>query len=271
MIVLDEFLLRALLGGLATAAAAAPLGCVILWRRMAFVGATLAHAALLGVGMGLLLNIGAFEGVLALSLMLGIVISLAENNERLPSDTILNIMAHGSLALGLVVVSYLTGARVDLMALLFGDILALSWGDVIWCWCGALVVLALIGLIWNRLIAVIASADLAQLSGINVGRVRLAFGVMVALAVSIGMQAVGLVLVVAILVMPAAAARGFARTPIQMVGYAALMGALAVTSGLGLSMQVDWPTGPAIVVTALGLFLLSLLMQALRRQISTDP
>jgi zinc transport system permease protein len=261
---LDDFLIRAILGGVGVAAIAGPLGCFVVWRRMAYFGNALAHSALLGVGLGALLAIDLTVATVAVCLVLALLLVLLDRRRGLATDTILGILAHAALALGLVVLAFLESLRVDLMAYLFGDVLAVTRWDLLWIWAGGALVLGLLLGIWSALLRVTLDEELAVAEGVSAPGVRLAFMLLMALAVAIGMKIVGILLIVALLVIPPAAARQFARTPEQMAGLAVLAGVLAVLAGIGGSFVWDTPAGPSIVVAATALFVLSLLAGALR-------
>ena len=267
---LDDFLVRAVVGGIGVAAIAGPLGCFVVWRRMAYFGNALAHSALLGVGVGALLALDLTVSTVAICLLLAASLVLLELRRGLATDTILGILAHASLALGLIALSFMETLRVDLMAYLFGDVLAVTRGDLAWIWGGgALVLCALLGM-WSWLLRITLDEELATAEGVPTRAVRLAFMLLMALAVAIGMKIVGILLIVALLVIPPAAARQFARTPEQMAGLAVLAGALAVLGGLGSSLVWDTPAGPSIVAAATVLFVLSLAGAALRSRASGE-
>ena len=264
---MDDFLFRALLGGLGVAAVAGPFGCFVVWRRLAYFGDTLAHSALLGVALGFLLELDLNLAVVAICMLLALLLFLLQQREGLAGDTLLGILAHSSLAVGLVVVGFQQTLRIDLMAYLFGDILAVTRLDLAWIWGGGLLMLTLLWRLWRPLLAVTVSPELAEVEGVPVRRVQLAFVLLMALLVAIMMKIVGLVLVTSLLIIPAAAARSLARSPEQMALLAVGVGALAVGGGLWVSLRWDAPAGPAIVVSAALLFVLSL---GLERLLSAD-
>ena len=234
---LDDFLVRAMLGGIGVAALAGPLGCFVVWRRMAFFGNALAHSALLGIALGALLAVDLNLATVAVCLVFAIALVLLQRQPALSTDTMLGILAHVALALGLVALSFLEWLRVDLMAYLFGDVLAVTAGDLIWIWGGGAVALAALLWLWSALLSITLNEELAQAEGVDVGRVQFGFMLVMALAVAIGMKIVGILLIVSLLVIPAAAARQLARTPEQMAALAALIGALAVVAGVGGSLR----------------------------------
>jgi zinc transport system permease protein len=254
---MDEFLLRALLAGSAVALVSGPLGCFIVWRRMAYFGDALAHSALLGIAAGLLLGVAPLAGVAALCVVAAVILARAEADRASGMDSLLGILAHGSLALGLVLLSLMDRVRVDLMGWLFGDILAVSGPDIAWLWTGALLVLALLAWHWRSLVAAAVDEDLALVEGHKVARARLVLMLLVAMGVAAAMKVVGVMLVSAMLIIPAAAARRLARTPEQMAALAVAVGLVAVAAGLGGSWLLDTPSGPSIVTVATALFLAS--------------
>lgn len=253
----DEFLLRALLAGLGLVLATGPLGSFVVWRKMAYFGDATAHAAILGVALSFAFNLPIYAGILAVAIAVALIVStLAGRGHQI--DTALGVMAHSALALGLVAVSFLPDVRVDLNAYLFGDILSVRWSDVVWVWAGSLAVLALLAWRWSGLITATVNEELAQASGVNPGRERLALTLALALTVALSIKIVGALLIAALLIIPAAAARSRSRTPEAMAAGSMLVGGISVVAGLGASLRFDTPAGPSIVVAAFGLFLLSL-------------
>ncbi|MFQ5985086.1 MAG: metal ABC transporter permease [Alphaproteobacteria bacterium] len=251
---MDDFLVRALLGGAGVALAAGPLGTFIVWRRMAYFGDCLAHAALLGVALGLVLGVDLTLGVVAVCAAVAGLLVLLEGQRRLARDTLLGIFAHGSLALGLIALAFLEGLRVDLFAYLFGDILAITLSDLAWIYGGGIAVLAVLALVWRPLLAITIHEELARVEGVPVAAVSLVFTLLIAVVIAVAMKIVGVLLITALLIIPAAAARRLARTPEQMAALAALAGALAVGLGLAGSLTWDLPSGPAVVVAAALIF-----------------
>jgi zinc transport system permease protein len=224
-----DFILRALLAGLLLAAVAGPLGCFIVWRRMAYFGDTLAHSALLGIAFGLLFDIN-----MQLAVVLGCCL----------------------IAVLLVLLSF-TSVQIDLQSYLFGDLLTVSAGELWWIAGGALAALITLAVFWNRLLAITLHQELAQVEGLNVTRLRLLLMLVMAVVVAVSMKVVGVLLITSLMIIPPATARHFARSPEQMALGASLAGALAVCGGIGVSSVWDTPTGPSIVVTAAALFLIS--------------
>ncbi len=256
---LDDFFTRALVAGIGVALVAGPLGCFIVWRRMAYFGDTIAHSALLGVAIAFLLDINLILGVFVTATLVALALVLLQRQQRLSADAILGILAHSTLAIGLVIVAFLSQLRVDLIGFLFGDILAVSRGDIAAVWIGGGLVLAALALIWRPLLAGTVSQDIAEAEGLRPDRAKLIFMVMLAAIIAIAMKIVGILLITSLLIIPAAAARRIAVTPETMAVAASLLGACAVVIGLYGSLQFDTPSGPSIVVAALMIFLVSLL------------
>lgn len=254
---IDDFMLRAILGGVGVAIAAGPLGSIIVWKRMSFFGDALSHSALLGIVFSLMLNLSQTFGIMILLVFISLLLTHLQKKRSYSSDTLLGIMSHSSLALGLVIISFIDNVKVDLVSFLFGDILAISYGEILWIYVGSATCLAAILYIWRPLILTIVNEDLAQVEGINTQAVRLIFMLMISMLVAFSIKIVGILLVTSLLIIPAAAARSFAQTPEKMAIVASLIGALAVIFGLISSLQWDIPSGPAIVVSAAIIFMLS--------------
>ncbi|HLJ63254.1 MAG TPA: metal ABC transporter permease [Stellaceae bacterium] len=252
---MDDFVLRALAAGIGVAAAAGPLGAFVVWRRMAYFGDTIAHSALLGVALGFLLNTDLNLAVVAVCVTLALLLVLLQQQRLLATDTLLGILAHSALSLGLIALSFLKTLRVDLMTYLFGDILAVSGNDLVWIYGGGAAALLALAALWRPLLAITIHEELARVEGTKVGATRLSFMLLVALVIAVSMKIVGILLVTSMLILPAAAARRFARSPEMMAWGAALAGVIAVISGILASLRWDWPTGPAIVLAACLLFL----------------
>lgn len=255
---LDDFLVRALIAGIGVALVAGPLGCFIVWRRLAYFGDTLSHAALLGVAFALLFDVNLTLAVFVVSACVSLALLMLQRRATLSSDSILGLLAHSALALGLVVLAFMTWVRVDLMGFLFGDILAVSVMDIAIIYAGGVVILGVLVMIWHPLFATTVNRELAEAEGINAGRFNVIFMLLMATVIAISIKIVGVLLITAMLIIPAATARRFAKGPEQMAVLSAIFGVVAVVGGLGGSLQWDTPSGPSIVVAATCLFLFSL-------------
>ncbi len=250
---LDDFLWRAALAGTAVVLASGPLGCFVVWRRMAYFGDATAHAAILGVALSLGFSISIFIGVLITALAMAFMI-LSFSGRVFTVDTLLGVAAHGGLALGLVAVTFIPGVRVDLAAYLFGDILAVGHLDLLIIGTGCLTILVVLWFRWERLLLLTLNADLAAARGIDTRRENMILTVMLAVLVAVAIKIVGALLITAMLIIPAAAARPISRTPEWMAVLAVAVGVIAVLTGLFGSFNWDLPTGPSIVTAATAIF-----------------
>jgi len=255
---LDDFMVRAALAGLGVAFAAAPLGSFVVWRRMAYFGDATAHAAILGVALALAFDVSVFAGALAMSLVMASTVSTLAGR-GFAMDTLLGVLAHSALAFGLVGVSFLSGVRLDLMAYLFGDILAVSRGDLAVIWGGAAIVAGLIAWRWQALLTATLSPDLAWSEGIDPRREQMVLTLALALVVAVAIKVVGVLLIAAMLIVPAAAARPLSGTPERMALIATLIAAISALGGLAASFRLDTPTGPTIVCVAALIFATTML------------
>ncbi|PYE84399.1 metal ABC transporter permease [Pseudoroseicyclus aestuarii] len=253
---LDDFLTRAALAAVGVALAAAPLGCFVVWRRLAYFSDATSHAAILGVALSLALSLPLALGVLAVCLIAALTVAALSGRSQ-ATDTLLGVVAHSALAVGLVAVSFLPQVRVDLQSYLFGDILAVSRYDLGMIWGGAALVVALVVWRWSALLTTTLGPELAHAAGLHPARERLVLTMALALVVAVAIQVVGALLIGALLVIPAAAARPFARTPEGMAALATGLAVLAALGGLYGSLWTDAPTGPAIVCVAALLYALS--------------
>lgn len=256
---LDDFFMRALLASIGVAAIAGPLGCFIVWRHMAYFGDTLSHSALLGVALGIILGVNVLFGVFAVAAVIAVSLLALERRGNLPVDALLGILSHSTLALGLVIFAFLTSIRIDLMAYLFGDVLAVTKNDLLLVYLGGFFVLALLFIYWRPLLAATVNHDLAQVEGQRPTFARTLFMLLIALVIAVAMKIVGVLLITALLIIPPAAARPFSSTPEMMALIASGIGALTAVGGLFASLWFDTPSGPSIVVVAFAFFLASLL------------
>lgn len=255
---MPEFLLLALVAGIGIALIAAPLGAFIVWQRLAYFGDTLAHASLLGVAFGLLLTINIQLAIMLCSLLIAVLLVFWQHQKQLPSDTLLGILSHSTLALGLVLVSVFDSGRVDLSAYLLGDLLSTDIGDVVTIYLLLLIVGGSVWRYWQPLLSMIVNEPLAIVEGVPVRKMRFLFICLLALTIAMAIKMVGVLLITALLIIPAAAARYLSASPEKMVLWAGVFGCLSVMGGLYSSLLWDTPAGPSIVVCSSVLFLLSL-------------
>ncbi|PQJ67427.1 MULTISPECIES: zinc ABC transporter permease subunit ZnuB [Photobacterium] len=259
-----EFLLPALIAGIGIAILAGPLGSFVVWRKMAYFGDTLSHASLLGIALGFLFNINLNLALVICCLVLAVVLVTLQKQRYVATDTLLGILAHSALSLGLVAVSFLDNVRIDLMSYLFGDLLAVTTNDLLWIYCGGAVVLALLIYLWRPLLSMTISEEMAQVEGVNVDLMRLLLMLMVGMVIAVAMKFVGALIITSLLIIPAATARRFSHSPESMAVFASIIGAIAVVLGLAMSWHYDTPAGPSVVVSAAAMFMLSQLKRTAR-------
>jgi len=250
---MDDFLWRATAGAALLGAAAGPIGCFVLWRRMAYLGESVAHMGLLGAAIGLLMGISPLIGVAVLAVVAALLMARADNG-LIPAGSFVGIVGHAGLALGFVLLATMETVRTDLLGYLFGDVLALSNQDIISiAVAGALVVLGTI-FFWRAWLMTTVNSDIARAEGRSNRFAEIAFLVLVAVLVAVGLRVVGALLIVALIIVPPAAARPLARTPEAMALWAALIGAMSAPLGVAMSYWKDIPTGPSIVLDAIAIF-----------------
>ncbi len=260
---MTDFIVRALLAGLCIAIVAGPLGAFVVWRRMSYFGDTLAHSSLLGIAIGILLDINLQLAVIGSSVLFAAILILLQRNKTLSTDTLLGILAHSTLAFGMLILSLSSTVQINLAGYLFGDLLTISTTDLWWIAGCAALVATLLAVYWNSLLAVTVHEELARVEGVPVDWLHAMMVLMVALLIAVSMKIIGVLLITSLLIIPPAAARRLAETPEQMALGASVVGGLAVCGGLLMSYYLDTPAGPSIVVAACALFLLSYLAPAL--------
>jgi zinc transport system permease protein len=220
---------------------------------MAYFGEATAHAAMLGVALSLALQISIFAGALLVTLIMSAVVTQL-SGRNYATDTLLGVFAHSALAVGLVIVSLLSGVRLDLMAYLFGDILAVSREDLAIIWGGVALIFVLIGWRWTALLITTLNEELAYAKGLNPKREQLILTLSLAITIAISIKVVGILLIAAMLIIPAAAARNFAKTPEAMVLITGGIGVCSAIAGLRGAYIFDTPAGPSIVCVTLIFF-----------------
>ena len=263
---IEPFILRAVVAALILAVVAAPLGCVVVWQRMAYFGETVAQASLIGVALGLSFNVNLTLAVALVAVAVAGVIILLGRQKTTPIDSILGLLHHGALALGVIATALLKGPSVDLVGYLFGDVFAVTPSDLWWVAGGGALVLAALAWLWPSLIRMGVHAELAEAEGVPTERARVLFTLLLALTIAVAMKIVGILLVIAFLIVPAVAARPLSATPERMAILTALVAAVSVVAGIGASATWDTPGGPSIVLVMAVLAGLSLAFAAWRRE-----
>ncbi len=252
----DDFFTRAIIAGVGFSLIAGPLGCFVVWQRLAYFGDTMAHSALLGVALSLAFNVNILIGVFVICLLVAFILGHVGDRSNLSGDVTLGILSHSTLALGLVLVSLMYWIRVDILNLLFGNILSVTWNEIAVIYIGGAFIIAVILWKWNALISLTVDEQIAAVEGMNPVQTRYILMILLATIVAFALKIVGVILTVALLIIPAAAARQFSKTPEQMAVMATFFGVFAVVSGLVFSLEFDTPPGPSIIINAFLIFLL---------------
>ncbi len=257
---LDDFTIRAMLAGVLVALLAAPFGCFVVWRRMAYFGDTMAHSALLGITVALLLDIHVNIGIFVIAVITALAMVVLQKRSDLSNDTLLGILSHSSLALGLLAVGFMSGNNVDILSYLFGDVLSVGRQDVLIIAATTAIALAILVFIWKPLLASTVNEELSVAEGSKPRHIQLLYLLLLAAVIAVTVRIIGVLLITALLVIPAATARRFATSPESMAVIASVIGAIAVIAGLAASLQWDTAAGPSIVAATLVMFLCSSVM-----------
>jgi len=255
----DDFFVRALVAGIGVAIVTGPLGCFVIWRRLAYFGDTLSHSALLGVTLAFSFSINISLSVFFVSGIIALLLLSLQKRTKLPGDALLGLLAHSSIAVGLVLIGFLTFIRFDIMGLLFGDILSVTINDIFIIWCGGSLILIILYYIWSSLFAATVNYDLAAAEGMSPDRSNIIFTLLLAGVIAISIKMIGVLLITGLLLIPPALARNLSNNPTQMVFLSILGGVAAVVLGLFSSLEFNTASGPTIIVVALVLFILSML------------
>ena len=252
----DPFILRGILAGLAVAMISGLVGCFVVWRRMSYYGESIAHSSLLGVGLGILMGVGINLGIVFTCLLFGILFLWLQQSKLLSSDTLLGVLAHLALSIGIIVIS-MNRIKIDVHAFLFGDILAVTQNDLWGMYLAVLFVVIIICLNWSSLLLVTIDEDLAKAEGVNPLFINLLLTSILTIVVAVSIQIIGLLLITAMLIIPAATSRRLVNSPEKMAIVATLLGIISVILGIYLSVEIDAPSRPSIVVVSAVLFFIS--------------
>lgn len=266
----EDYVLRAVVAGIGVAMMAGPLGCFIVWQKLAYFGDTMAHSALLGVAFALLFNINIILGIFIIAIIVSLALYILQMKEKLSGDSLLGILSHSTLAIGLVLIGFMTWTNIDINSYLFGDILAVSPTDLIIIWCGCVIVLLTLFFLWNPLLTLTIDADIAKAENMKPERARFLFMFLLAIVIAVAINIIGILLITALLIIPAATARRFSSSPERMAILAALIGIIGTILGLYSSFLFDSRSGPSVVVTLFIMFIASrLIMLAARKGVSS--
>ena len=263
----DDFFTRALIAGVGIAIIAGPLGCLVIWRRLSYFGDTLSHSALLGVTLAYAFSINITLSVFIISSVVAILLINLQKRTKLAGDSLLGLLAHSTLAIGLVLIGFLSSIRFDLMGLLFGDILSVTTEDIALVWIGGIIILGILYFIWKSLFSATVNYDLAAAEGMRPEISNLIFTLLLAGVIALSIKMIGALLITGLLLIPAAIARNLSNSPKQMIIIAILAGIASVVLGLFTSLELNTSSGPSIVVVSLALFILSLIPLEIRGQL----
>ena len=255
---LDDFFIRALIVGIGIAIITGPFGCFVVWKRLSYFGETLAHSSLLGVALGYIFSINISITVFMVSSIVAILLFLLNERTELTSDSLLGLLSHSSLSIGLLVVGYLSYIRFDMMGLLFGDILAVTKFDILIVWVFGGFFIFILHIIWKSLLAGTVNRDIASSENMSPRRSELIYMILLSGLIAISIKIIGILLITGLLIIPAAMARNISNSPIQMILISIIVGVTSIVGGLFSSLTFNTASGPSILVIALIFFILSL-------------
>ena len=266
-IMFDDFFTRALIAGIGIAIIAGPLGCLVIWRRLSYFGDTLSHSALLGVTLAYSFSFNITFSVFIISAVVALLLINLQKRTKLAGDSLLGLLAHSTLAIGLVLIGFLTSIRFDLMGLLFGDILAVDVEDITIVYLGGAAILLILYFIWKSLFSATVNYDLSAAEGMRPDVSNFIFTLLLAGVIALSIKMIGALLITGLLLIPAAIARNISSSPRQMVIIATLAGVISVIAGLFVSLEINTSSGPSIIVVALLLFIISLIPLEIKGQL----
>ncbi len=256
---LEDFIIRTIIAGILLSIVAGPIGSLIMWQKKAYFGDSLAHAAILGIALALFLDININLSIIFILISFALTLIILEKENSIPSDTILGILAHASLALGIVLISFKQNLFFDLEGFLFGNILAVTKADIIYMTITTVLILVLLKLYWSKLILISLSQTLAEAElGKNMHRIKSGFVLILAIFIALNIKIAGILLINSLLIISAATARQFAKSALQVAISGSLIASFAVATGITASYFIDLPTGASIVVTLTILFIFAL-------------
>jgi ABC-type Mn2+/Zn2+ transport system permease subunit len=258
------FMQRALLATLMVSVVSACIGTFVVLKGLAFIGDALAHASFAGVAMAFVLGGNIYLGALVAALVTALAIALVGGRARVSFDTAIGIIFVGAFALGILIVSRQANYTVDLFSFVFGNVLGVGRDDLLLIALMGFVVLAMVALFYRQLLFTAYDPTMAAASGVPVGLVQYGLLAMLAVSTVVALKAVGIVLVVAMLVTPAATASLLVRRVHYIMALGAVVGAVSSVVGLYISYYADVASGAAIVLTATVLFLLVFLFSPRR-------
>ena len=262
----QSFMQNAIAGGILASVACGAIGSYVVVKKIGYLAGGIAHAVLGGMGIAYYLGRSPVEGALVSAIVFAFILGWVSLRMQQQEDTIIGALWAGGMAVGILFISQTPGYNVDLMSFLFGNILMIASEDLYWIAGLDLIILVIVFLFYKQFISVSFDEEFARLRGIPVERFYLLFLSLVALTVVILIQIVGLILVIALLTLPAAIAGLYVRSLSLMMILAALFGMIFTTGGLAISYQPDLPPGPTIILLAGAFYLISLILNRIKRK-----
>ena len=254
---MDDFIYRAIIASIGVSLIAGSLGCFVIWKRLSYFSDSISHSALLGVALGLATGLGINLGLVIVGGLFAVLIVVLQQKEFWSSDAVLGIFSHLSLSLGIVVLGIIGNQNTDYFAYLFGDILSITSKDLFWIFSVLIVVVTILVFNWKKLLLLTLNEELAKAEGINKLYYDLLFMFLIALAVSVSVQIVGVLLITSLLIIPPAISRVISNSPVMMILASMIVSIFSVLLGLYLSIDFDLATGPTIVITLGALFFIA--------------
>ena len=253
-----EFMQRAFITGLFLAPLLAVLGSFVTLRKMSFFADGIAHASLLGVAISILAGIAPFAGALIIGIIFGILVFLLERNTTVASDALIGIIFTTGLALGIILISLQPGYQPDLISFLFGNILAITWGNVWMIGLFSMVILFILFTLFRKLILTSIAEELAWTSGISTTLINLIFYICLSVAVVLGVKLLGIILVSALIITPSVTAKLVTHSFKAYITWSIIFSLIAFMAGLFMSYYLDLPSGASIVLMATSVFIITL-------------
>ena len=260
---IEPFIIKGLIAGVIVALVAGVMGCFVVWRRMAYFGDSLAHSALLGIALGIALGVNHNLSVIMLCSLFALILVWLQQKRIFATDTLLGILAHASLSIGVITISILEKI-IDLHSYLFGDILTVGNDQIWWLVIGGGSVLGVLTYNWSSLVLMTIDEDLAQAENVPVARYQMLLMFLMTIVVAISIKIVGILLIASLLIIAPAASRQLSKSPEMMAMIACLIGIISVVIGMYFSFELDTPSGPTIVAALAALFIISFPLSRIR-------
>ncbi|PBQ28201.1 MULTISPECIES: metal ABC transporter permease [Wolbachia] len=245
----QSFFINSLIAVIMISLVTGALGSFMIWQRLSYLGDSLSHSSLLGIALALIFNISPSVSIMLIAIMFAILLSL-NFNKLYSADTILNIVTNVVLSSSLILMSFLPSGNNSIISSLFGDILMIDQSNIISIFLTSVIVTLILIFRWRYWLMISINQDLATVEKVNVNFVRLEFLIILAIFIAISAQLIGILLIAAFLLIPAASARLISKTPMQMIIVATVFSVISGVSGLILSASFDLLTGPAIILIA---------------------